>query len=138
MKVFSILLFFAIIFGCNNIMPGGKERSPIIVKDGSFVYTELSVRSLSKSEIYADISFRNNSEDSILVYKKLLPLEGELKTKNIFSIFDSETFDQIIYTGTRAGHYLKVAPDDDEGVVVPDLTPGNFIILLPYQNLSYT
>jgi len=137
MRILSILVFFTLFFGCNNITPNGKGRSSIIVKDGSFVYTELSVRSLSTSEIYADISFRNNSENSVLFYKILLPLDGKLKT-DIFSIFDSETFDQIIYTGTRAGHYLKTAPDDDEGEVIPNLTPGNFIILPPHQNLSCT
>lgn len=118
-------------------MRNGKERSPIIVNDGSFIYTELSVRSLSEDEIYADIAFTNNSVDSFLFYRILLPLDGKLKS-DIFSIFDSKTLDQIVYTGTRAGKYLKEAPDDDEGVVVPDMTPGNFVILLPHQNVSYT
>ena len=72
----------------------------------------------------------NNSEDSLLFYKILLPLDGKLKT-DIFSIFDSKTFDQIVYKGTRTGHYLK-------GVIVPDLAPNNFIVFLPHQNLSYT
>jgi hypothetical protein len=122
---------------CNNMNEKIKGSSPVIVKDGSFVYVQLDVRPLTLKEIYADITFTNKSDSIILFYKTLLPLNGESKT-NIFSIFDNASLKEINYTGRKDGEYLKLAPDDDEGVIIPDLTADNFVRLLPKQALDFT
>jgi len=114
-----------------------KDTSPIIVKNGSFAYVQLNVKPVTLKEIFADITITNKSDNTFLFYKALLPFDGEAKT-NMFSIFDNKSLDEINFIERKVGQYLKLAPDDEDGVIIPKLSTDNFIKFLPKQTMNFT
>jgi len=117
-------------------MDSYKGRSPIIVKEATFMNIGLTISGKSHEEVYADMSIINTLDDTILFYKNLLPINNELKEK-LFSIFDAEEYNNLGFESSRKDEYLKTAPDDDEGVVIPVLKPENFMKLVPNQKYEY-
>lgn len=140
-NIFCPTLILFLLLSCNNtkrtnVSMKPKGISSIIIKDGSFIFIQMAIDVKSKSEIIASISYTNKSSDPLLFYKALLPIEGKLQ-ENIFSIFKSTTLENLKYTGTKSTDYVKTAPDDDEGVIIPDLLVDKFVILYPEETIAF-
>ncbi|MEO6613454.1 MAG: hypothetical protein ABIT05_15770 [Chitinophagaceae bacterium] len=130
---YFILSFFIFIAACKG---ADKGISPIILKDASFIRIQLRVNPLSSDVIFAYVSFENRSTDSQFIYRLLLPEDGKTRT-DLFSIFDTATLDNMEYKGYKAGNYLKLGADDDQGVIIPQMKRNNFIVMGPGQKLEY-
>ena len=137
MKIISFFLLTLVILSyCgNNNRIVVKGISPIIVKEGVFIDIQISVTS-KQNELFTDITYTNKSTERVLFYDALLPIGNKLR-ENIFSIFESESLEQIPYTGPKKEKYLKMAPDDEQGVIIPDLARDRFKVLMPNEPLSF-
>jgi hypothetical protein len=139
MKYFGIIPIFILLSNCssnNQDLNRNRQFSPIIAKWDLCLDLKVSVRPISTKEIYADLTYTNRSGDSILLYKSLFPFNNTI-SEDIFSIFQSEDHEMIKYTGPRNGNYLKLGPDDDKGIVIPDTLREKFIMLLPGDSLQF-
>jgi hypothetical protein len=116
---------------------GPPYHSPIISNWAPFIDLKVNVRAVSMKEVYADLTYTNKSDDSVMLYKVLFPFNNVIR-EDVFSIFENEDFEQVKYVGPRVEKRLKLARDDDEGAVVPVLVKENFFTFLPGDSLKFS
>lgn len=137
--IIAFLFFSSPLAGINCQMDNSeqiKDTSPIIIKDASFIHVYLSVTTYSDQEIKANLILTNKGNDSILIYKSLLPCKGEVQTK-IFSIFCLDNYESVPFLGVTSEKLLFVSADDEEGVIIPKLFPENFINFKSGDSLKF-
>lgn len=129
MKYLFLILSSFILFSCggNNNEPSSvfsKKRSSTIDKFASFLHVELKISPKDKTIILADLSIRNTSKNSILLYKPLFPFDGKIVFP-CFSIFNAKTYEQV--------EFSKPVPDlsiyTDEGITKDENTPDRYYTL---------
>lgn len=109
--------------------------SSIILKDAPFLHVGLTMNALNKKEIYATLTIKNNSMDSIMLYKSLFPFDGKINNQ-VFSIFSANTYEDVKYNGPRV-KYMMSTEKADEGTIIPDLSKENFFILYSGDTLLF-
>ncbi len=114
----------------------GKKAPLIVYKEGTFIKISLRVNVVSKEKIYATVVYANVSADVIRLPKVLLPINGQLSSEYIY-ILDENSLENLSYIGDRKGRYLKGAPDDDIGFLLPESDSDSYIELSPNDSLNF-
>jgi hypothetical protein len=140
MCFFLLSMYTCTLKRSQNIQKNGIEKkmdklTPIIEKDALFIDLRLTIDALSRKEIYADLSIKNNSKDSLLLYKILFPFNGDINYP-VFSIFSAKTYDDVTYLGPLV-KYKKLRDDDEGETVIPDMSKDNFVVLHSGETISF-
>ncbi|MBD0332798.1 MAG: hypothetical protein ICV66_09090 [Chitinophagaceae bacterium] len=102
MKYLVFIISFFSLCSCGGSHDGrssvpSKERSSTIDKFATFLHVELQILLKDKTTVLANMSIRNTSEDSILLYKPLFPFDGKIDFP-CFSIFNANTYEQVEFS----------------------------------------
>lgn len=108
------MIIFVSLYSCGPIVEPGTST---IDKFAPFLHLKLNVLPKDHNTILADFSIRNNSKDSILLYKPLLPFDGKIIFP-CFSIFNAKTYDQVSFSKSvpRLSIYSDKRIDDAENI----------------------
>jgi hypothetical protein len=146
--IYFSFLFFA--FSCNfqNSIDNKKkeENSPKLLKKGvpntildsnEFVHTVIKIKPFSIDSIIVDLTFYNESNDSFLLYKPLLPSDSpQLSIFNISTQGDYQDVDFIFPHNSSLKYYsgnYNTLP-----TLIPELKSENFISLPKSGNISFS
>lgn len=128
----------------NKIMkdnnPVSSERKGIsntIIDPNKYVHIEMGVQEISADSIMVDATFLNDSNDSFLLYKPLLPNDNpQLSTFIVLTQMDHEEVDFMRPPDSSLKYYsgtYNALP-----VLIPELKSDNFIKLGKHENVSFS
>lgn len=127
-----IVLFILTFFGfCRN---KEKDSGASIIKDALFIETKMTITALSSEQVWVSTVLKNNSKDTFVLYKPLLPTND--LTEKVFGLFSSETLNAVDFNRIGKEKHLT---DEEEVVsqIVPRLEAENLLYLLPDSQMNY-
>ena len=139
---FSIIVLQAcdVITNRHDANRGNKndDIASAILKDAPFLVLKLRINVLSNQQIIADLTMKNNLNDSILIFKEFFPFNNKMK-KQLFSIYAAKTYKDIPPVKSDASVYpvnLSGAKKEDFFTIHPGETLNFTINLSDYYNFK--
>jgi hypothetical protein len=132
MKILLTFLLF-IVATCSN--REGDNLPSHISKDANFLDVNITVQPVSKKEIWTEMSIKNNSKDSILLYKPLFPIDGQMKSPS-FSIFSAKTYKEVPYLGPTV-RYVNQSDADEGESIIPNISRDKFFVLHSQETVLF-
>lgn len=111
-----------------------KKRPLIIVEEAQFVEVSLSLNAVSSDSIVATVSIFNSGDDSLLVYKPLLPGALSYDVFGVLTYPESETIDYIKPKREEYDYY-------EDGVfeyLIPNMKMEEFEQFAPHETKLFS
>jgi hypothetical protein len=137
MKFLVFIISFFSLYSCegSNNEPSSvlsKERSSTIDKFATFLHVKLEISPKDKTTILADLSIRNTSKNSIILYKSLFPVDGKIVFP-CFSIFNAKSYNQVEFSKPIP----KLSIYSDEGHKEAENTADKYITLYSNETIQF-